>query len=618
MNELLNYINNKKEVFSMKTVNPTPAVSRRKFIGASATTAVGITALTLPISNNADAVSPRFSHLKALKPPPTTISGTTTAPPLASLVLNKAAFGPRPSDIDAFNALGGDDTSRITAWVDQQLNPTASDPDLDSRLTFLSSVNAYDTINKSALQLWADHARDDDYLIRNRPRWQMERLMIFRGVYSQWQLREMLNDFWFNHFNVKGSSFPTQGMLPHYNEELRSRMFGNFYDMLEANSRTASMLFYLDNYRNSWPNPNENYAREVLELHTLGAIENYYGAVDPNTLGNNIKGQRTGYTEIDVFQFARALTGWSIADGNGGSADTGEFLFRSDQHYDEHGTESIKVLDVDIATDGGENDVTDILQYLANHFGTARFIAWKLCTRFVGDSPPESLVASTAEEFYSRRNDNDQLKEVYRHILMSPEFRNTWGAKVKRPLETIISAMRATEVDIDFRNDHSPSDSIYYRLDETGQEPYDNDTPTGYPDEKPLWSGSGPLVSTWRTITYFLNRSGDTYDDPDTGEIGRIRYCNLAEQANTEIPNTANRTPTQLVDMWMIRLRGYSYDSATRTRLITYVSDKSGATANQSLHDVTDTDNLSNNSTYQRVIYTLVGLILMSPDAMRR
>ena len=160
----------------------------------------------------------------------------------------------------------------------------------------------------------------------------------------------MLNDFWFNHFYVKGSSFPTQGMLPHYNEELRSRMFGNFYDMLEANSKTASMLFYLDNYRNSWPNPNENYAREVLELHTLGAIENYYGTVDPNSIGVNSKGQRTGYTEIDVFQFARALTGWSVADGNGGSPDTGEFLFRSDQHYDEHASESIKVLDMDIAT----------------------------------------------------------------------------------------------------------------------------------------------------------------------------------------------------------------------------------------------------------------------------
>ncbi len=603
----------------MKTKKPSTSTSRRKFISASAaTTALGVTAFTLPVSNKATAVSPVFNNIKGLKPAPITTAGSTSAPPLAALVLNKAAFGPKPGDIDDFNNLGGDDNTRLTAWVDNQLNPTVSDPDIDNRLAFLSSIAAYDTINKTALQLWADHAIDDDYLIRNRPRWQMETLMILRGVYSQWQLREMLNDFWFNHFNIKGNDFPAQGMLPHYNEEIRSRMFGNFYDMLEANSRTASMLFYLDNYRNSWPNPNENYAREVLELHTLGAIENYYGAVDPNTVGNNSKGQRSGYTEIDVFQFARALTGWSVADGTGGSADTGEFLFRSEQHYDEHASEPIEVLDVNIAVDGGENDVTDILAYLSEHYGTARFIAWKLCTRFVGDNPPESLVSSTADEFYNRRNDSDQLKEVYRHILLSNEFKTTWGNKVKRPLENIIAAMRAADVDIDFRNDHSPSNSVYSRLDDTGQEPYDNDTPTGYPDEKPLWSGTGPLVTTWRTITYFLGRSGDTYDDPDTGEMDRLHYCNVAEQGNSELPSTTNRTPTQLVDMWMLRLRGYSYDAATRTRLITYVMDKGGVTALQSLHDVMDTNDTTNDSTYHRITYTLVGLILMSPDAIRR
>ena len=604
--------------------------SRRKFMGASLLTgAAGVTALSLPLSQQAQASSEQFASLKPLKPSPELSGVALTLPPLAAMVLNKAAFGPRPGDInlsrpgdiDAFNALGGDDVSRLTAWVDDQLNPTVADPEVDARMSaFLGNGSAYDTINKTAAQLWTDHARfdgPDAYLARNRPRWQMERLIILRGLYGKWQLRELLNDFWFNHFNVKGNNFPAQSMLPHYDETIRSRIFGNFYDLLIADAKTASMLFYLDNYRNSWPNPNENYAREVLELHTLGAIENYYGAVDPNSLGTNIKGQRTGYTEIDVFQFARALTGWSIADGTGGAADTGDFLFRSADHYDEHAIESIKVLDVDIAVDGGENDVTDILQYLANHYGTARFIAWKLCTRFVGDNPPESLVSSTADEFYNRRNDNDQLKEVYRHILLSIEFQTTWGAKVKRPLENIISAMRAADVDVDFRNDHSPSNDVFFRLDDTGQKPYDNDTPTGFPDEKALWSGSGPLVSSWRTITYFLERSGDTYDDPDTGVMGGLRYCNIAIQANTEISDPNNRTPTMLVDMWMLRLRGYSYDATTRSRLITYVMDKSGLTANQAF-DPADSNDTGNNSVYQRVNYTLVGLILMSPDAIRR
>lgn len=606
----------------MSINNKDSSTSRRQFLGTTALLGtVGATTLSLSLPQQAKASGQIFNSVEGLKPGPVIISGLSSVPPMAALVLNKAAFGPRPGDIDAFNALGVDDDSRLIAWVNQQLNPTAADPEVDARINpFLASGMAYDTINKSAAELWSEHhlyEGSNAYLTNNRPRWQMERLFILRGIYGKWQFRELMNDFWFNHFNVKGNRYVIRSMLPNYDREIRSQIFGNFYDMLLANSRTASMLFYLDNYRNSWPYPNENYAREVLELHTLGAIENYYGAVDPNSLGTNSKGQRTGYTEIDVFEFAKALTGWSIADGTGGTPNTGEFYFRSGDHYNDQSNTPIEVLDITLSTNGGEADVTDILRYLADHYGTARFIAWKLCTRLVGDNPTESLVSSTADEFYNRRNDSDQLKEVYRHILLSNEFKTTWGAKVKRPLENIISAMRATDIDIDFRRDHSPSNSIYYRLGDTGQEPFDNDTPTGYPDEKPLWSGSGPLVTSWRTITYFLNRSASTYDDPDTGIMGGLRYFNIAEQANIEIPDPANRTPAQLVDMWMIRLRGYSYDATTRSRLITFVMDKSGLTENQAF-DVNDSNNTTQYSTYQRVNFTLVGLILMSPDAIRR
>ncbi len=600
----------------MGTHRSDATLSRRKFLGSGALIgAGGLAALTFTPTDRAFAANPRFSNLKPMRPAPQTFGGTVPTPPLASLVLNKAGYGPRPGDVDAFNALGGDDASRMAAWVDLQLNPTVADPELDNRMaSYLGNGLEYDTINKSLTQLWSEHARfegNDEYQARNRPRWQMERLIVLRALYSRWQFREVMNDFWFNHFNVTGDNFPAQSMLPHYDREIRSHIFGNFHDMLEANARTASMLYYLDNYRNSWPNPNENYAREVLELHTLGAIENYYGAIDPSAIGNNSQGQRAGYCEIDVFEFAKALTGWGVADGDDDAPDTGEFLFRSDRHYDEHGSDPIRVLDVTLSSDGGENDVTDILRYLADHYGTARFMAWKMCTRLVGDNPDQALVASTADQFYNRRNDSDQLKEVYRHILMSSQFQSTWGSKVKRPLENIFTAMRATDIDIDFRNDHNPSNQVFNRLDDTGHKPYDNETPTGFPDEKALWSGSGPLVTSWRTITYFLRRSGVESD-------GELEYFNLAEQANTQIPSTANRTPTLLVDMWMLRLRGYGYDSAIRNRMITYVSDRAGVGATQSLQDEMDTDNLANNSQYQEITYTLVGLILMSPDAIRR
>lgn len=583
------------------------ALSRRHFIGSA--TALGAAAgLLLSDDAAAQNTSGQFDGLTPLWPAPQAAQrATISTPPLAALVLNKAAFGPRPGDVDAFNALGIDDASRLSAWVDYQLNPTLLDPEVDTRLADLllsaepADQAAYDTINKTAVQLWTEHSRNSDYQQRNRPVWQMERLTLLRAAYSEWQLREVLFDFWFNHFNVYGREFPTYGMMPHYDRTLRTHMFGNFRDMLNDNAKTASMLYYLDNYANTWPYPNENYAREVLELHTLGAIENYYGAVDPNTLPNNSKGQRSGYTEIDVFEFAKALTGWAVSDTADGSPDTGEFIFRAHRHYDDWAEAPIRVMDVELTASNGENDVTDILDYLAGHFGTARFIAWKLCTRLIGDNPPTSIVDSTAEEFYARRNDADQLKEVYRHVLLSSEFQSTWGQKVKRPIETLVRAMRGASVDFTIRIDHSTSNSVFGRLDDTGQFPFGYAPPTGFPDEKEIWQGSGPLIMSWRTITYMLRQSS---------------LVNLAEQTNSGIPDPNDRTPVNIVDFWMQRALGYALDGATADRMVQFITDTIGGIDTDPIN--TDSSNTGSSSTYQRIIRAVVGLVLMAPDAMRR
>ena len=586
----------------------TSEVSRRRFLGNTAVaSAVGL-GLTGNAMAQEGAVPSRFSGLTPLRPAPSAqeSNAPVTPPPLAAVVLNKAAFGPRPGDVDAFNALGGDDIARITAWVDNQLNPGLSDPDVDTRLADLlgssepDDVNAYDTLDKTPIELWQDYAQNDDYSIRNRPVWQVERLTLLRGMYSQWQLREVLFDFWFNHFNVKGREFPTYSMMPEFDRIIRSHIFGNFGDMLNAVAKSTSMLYYLDNYANTWPNPNENFAREVLELHTLGAIENYYGAVDPGSLPDNIHNQRTGYTEIDVFQLARALTGWSVSNTQDDSPDTGEFIFRPARHYN-FSDGPIEVMDINIAVTGGENDVTDILDYLAGHYGTAKYVAWKLCTRLVGESPDPALVGSTADEFYNRRADSDQLQQVYRHVLLSPQFQNTWGAKVRRPIETIIRAMRSADVDLTFRIDHSVSNSIFGRLDDTGQYPFGYDAPTGYPDEKEMWQGSGPLIMSWRTVTYMLRQDS---------------IVNLAEQTNIGIPVEADRSPSNIVNFWMNRALGYSLDIAIANRMTQFITDALGGLPDNPIN--TDSSNISSGSTYQRIIRAVVGLVLMSPDAMRR
>lgn len=539
----------------------------------------------------------QFSAAEAVEPPP---------PPFAVLVLNKAAYGPRPGDVSAFDSLpGADDAARLGSWLDEQLYPDDQlDTDLNDRVDlFTEPGEAYDMIDKTWAELW-QIARDETNNVRLRPVWQMERLTLLRAAYSKWQLREVLYDFWFNHFNIYGREFPAYGMMPEYNRQLRTHMFGKFEDMLLANARTASMLYYLDNYANTWPNPNENYAREVMELHTLGAVENYYGAVDPGDVGTNIYSERAGYTEIDVFQLARALTGWGVADGRSDAEDTGEFLFRSTQHYD-FSQGDIQVMDMTITSPGGgESDVTAILSYLARHYGTARYIAWKLCKRLVEDDPDELLVESTADVFYANRDHPEQMRIVYRHVLESADFQSTWGQKVKRPMEVVIGALRAADMNFTIRMDHGPSNSVVNRLDDTSHYPFYYAAPTGFPDDRSQWQGSGPLVQTWRTVTRMLRESTEV---------------NLAVQTNTEIPVVTERTPENIVNMWMTRALGYSLVPAQMQIVVDFITDRPNvAGADQSLDPGVNTADTGGSSTYQRIIMAAVGLILMSPNAMRR
>ena len=407
-------------------------------------------------------------------------------------------------------------------------------------------------------------------------------------------------------------------MMPEYDRVLRQHIFGNFGDMLKANARTATMLYYLDNYANTWPNPNENYAREVLELHTLGAVNNYYGAVDPASVGTNSEGQRAGYTEIDVFEFAKALTGWGISDTTDDSPDTGAFMFRPSRHYDDWLESPINVMDIELTETFGTDDVDDILDYLAGHYGTAQYIAWKLCTRMIGDNPPQAIVDSTALEFYNRRNDGDQLKQVYSHVLKSDEFQNIWGEKVARPVETLIRAWRASSVDLTMRIDHSASNSIWYRLDDTSHYPFGYGPPTGFPDERAFWQGSGPLIMSWRVVTYMLRRN---------------EIVNQAAQTNDHFTDPNDRTAINIVGWWINHALGHDLPVAVSDRIVDYVIEilmlrkpnYLGDYAADPFDDIgidttklTNNDGTTYNGDYQKIVRGLIGLILMSPDAMRR
>ncbi|MBP8165466.1 MAG: DUF1800 domain-containing protein, partial [Anaerolineales bacterium] len=384
------------------------------------------------------------------------IESTTAPPPLVALpiiALSRMSFGIRPGDMDAFLALGGTDDERLQAYVNQQLNPDSID---DSDFETRYNAAGFETLHKTHEQLYADHiasnpydSNDDTYWEwYSKPAYELVDATILRAVFSKKQLVEVLADFWHNHFNIFFWQDDGVPLLVSYNRDvLRANLLGNFRQMLEAVAKHPSMLYYLNQNNSSDAGPNENFARELFELHTLGA-ENYLGVRDPNSVEKGSDGIAIGYVDNDVYEAARCLTGWRIDDDLGewedGIEKTGNFIY----YKPWHDRFNKLVLGRYIEADQPDmKDGMDVLDLLANHPGTARHIARKLCRRFIADVPPDSVVQAAAATFMEFRSAPDQLKRVMETILLSNEFKQSWGNKIKRPQEAAYSMMRALNSD---------------------------------------------------------------------------------------------------------------------------------------------------------------------------
>jgi uncharacterized protein (DUF1800 family) len=295
---------------------------------------------------------------------------------------------------------------------------------------------------------------------------------LLRAVYSSRQLQETLVDFWYNHFNVFLDKGQDRYLVTAYERDaIRPHVLGKFKDMLLATAQDPAMLFYLDNWRSVAPpvrpvrgkntrGLNENYARELLELHTLG--------VDG------------GYTQADIIAVARCFTGWTIRQPFQG----GGFEY-NDRVHDKG--EKI-VLGVTIPAGGGKEDGVKVLDILARHPSTARFISRKLAQRFVADDPPQTLVDRMAKTF---RDKNGDLREVMKTMLESKEFSSegAWRAKMKSPLEMIASAIRATGADVE------SAFAVANQLQQLGQPLYRKLEPTGYSSAGAEWTNSAALLA---------------------------------------------------------------------------------------------------------------------------
>jgi len=504
-------------------------------------------------------------------------------PPAAVVALNRMGFGPRPGDIAAFNALGTTDEDRLLAYVDQQVNPQLiDDSECDARI----GAAGFTTLDKSQAQLWLDHVEADvSWSERLRPFFEIERLTFLRGVHSRRQLQEVLADFWHNHFNVYGYDYWCGPLWVHYDRDvIRANLFGNFRQMLGAVAKSPCMLYFLDNYTSSSAGPNENYARELVELHTLGA-ENYLGVMRQTDVPLDGSGYPVGYVDDDVFETTRCFTGWTF------DFDTGLFEYRGDWHDKWQKNVLGRFIP---ANQGDQQDGSDVLDALAYHPGTGRHIAGKLCRRLISDEPPESVVADAAAVFHQARFDPDQLGQVVRSILLSTEFLTTWGEKIKRPFEIAVSTMRATGAQFTFALDEDECDSLLWQYDQTGQPLFSWRAPNGYSDLREDWQSATPRVMSWRLCNWLVD-----VEDPSDNH-----YAEVLAQTPVGV-----RTANQIADFWIDRVLGRPMAFADRLEIVHFMAQGHNPDFNLALDTDWDT---------QERLRSMVALICMSPAFLWR
>jgi uncharacterized protein (DUF1800 family) len=402
--------------------------------------------------------------------------------------LSRLTYGARPGDVERVRAIG------VSAWIDHQLRPRTIDDSATER-----ALAELTTLRMPISETLREFPRPDPrlrakiangemsrqemlerYPMEKRPARiaiELQAAKVVRAVTSERQLEEVMVDFWFNHFNVFAGKGDVRWYVSAYEREaIRPYAMGKFPDLVRATAYHPAMLFYLDNWLSARPDfivpvgpnrgrkagLNENYARELMELHTLG--------VDG------------GYTQKDVTEVARAFTGWTIDRPQ----TDGHFIFRPGMH---DGGEKI-VLGQRIPAGGGRDDGERVIAILTSHPATARFVATKLVRRFVSDTPPPALVARVAATYTSTGGD---IPAMLRTIFGSPEFfsEDAYRAKIKKPFEFVASAVRA----LGGSTDATGGLALARASAEIGEPLYQAQPPTGYADRGAVWVNAGALLA---------------------------------------------------------------------------------------------------------------------------
>jgi uncharacterized protein (DUF1800 family) len=477
------------------------------------------------------------------------------------IALNRMAFGARPGDENRVRTMG------LAAYVEEQLRPPpANDPLTQARLarTTLNITYGAGTrypavaenrplvlldqpietawtlqVKQSAGELpWAEVSRAVE---------EVRSATWVRAVHSHWQLREVMTGFWHDHFNVNATqSAQTMVAFPTYDRDvIRAGALGNFRRMMEAVATSTAMLLYLDNAKSRADRPNENYAREAMELHSLGRPA-YLGAQYSawNTVPGADAGRPIGFVDQDVFGGAKAFSGWTVAMGQRAGRETlpntGSFVYAPAFHS----VAAARVLTTDLApytqpmTPGRK-----VLDLISTHPATAQFIAAKVARRLIGPLASQGLIDRAAASFAANADASDQIARMLHTMLLDPEFVANPGQKLRRPFERAVALLRATYAEV------QPTATLLRTIEQTGQKPFAWPTPDGHPDFDSAWLGSNQELKTWNMLLGLL--------DTRMGVVAAL-------EPQTEV----GRSVDQALELWSGRLLGHQLSAASHGALL--------------------------------------------------
>ncbi len=388
------------------------------------------------------------AKFRSLTGPDTALWQTPPASPAALHVLNRVGYGAWPGDLQRVERMG------IRAWIEEQIaDSMPEDPAVAWR------VNGLDVLQdtQDAPDLLA--SLSDDQLLE-----ETQKAALLRAVYSRHQLREQMADFWTNHFNIYALKNRGRERIPVETERaLRPHLLGKFRHLLTAVAHSGAMLSYLDSNQNRYgphDRVNENYGRELMELHTVGV--------------------HAGYTQQDVHEVARCFSGWGVGE----SWRPGEFEFHTDWH--DPGAKYIPFLHLSLPPNGGESDGQRVLNALAAHPATANRLARQLCQRFLGHAP-RAVVEKAAEAYLQQ---DTSIRALLRPILLEalPDAGNC-RPLFKRPFALVVSSLRALAADTD------GGSALQKHLEQMGQPLYQWPMPDGFPVQAAAWQSA--LLPRW-------------------------------------------------------------------------------------------------------------------------